>query len=491
MIKYLKDNKNIIFLLCLFMTIQPFLDMKVLFDNQHLMIFGITIPTIVRTLFIGLIGILTFYKDDNKRERKFIIFYFIILMIYSLLHHLVVSKNLDVPSSFSYSFISELFYVIRMILPIALIYIIRKVKIDYEKFINVILYSSIIIGLVIIIMNTFLISYNSYPLYSMYTKANWLTWIFGDLSIYEFEDLASKGWFYMANQVAGLTILLLPLCLGDMVRKHNIKNILASFLLTFAMIILGTRTSAYGWIIAYVGILIGTIILYMFKFTKTINYKGLNYLVIFLVICLSLLLVSPIKTREFAKDKSTDYASCKIYEDKDTYGYIESCYPHLGIQKVYIEDLYSYKYDYIFWLDMFDRSKETMLDNRDLEIFVSERISSKNSNIIYDLFGYSFSRMRNGGIYIEKDIYAQKITVGYIGVIVLFFPYIMALFAIGRDILKNRKFNILYLSFGISIIGLFGSSLFTGHILDELFVMLYVGFIIGFFGSIIGKEIEE
>lgn len=481
MIRYLKQNKNIIFLICLFMTIQPFLDMKVLFDNPNLSILGITIPTIVRTLFIGLLGLSIYIKSDNKKEKKFILIYCISIIIYSLIHHLVVSSELEAPNSFSYSFISEMFYIIRMLLPLIFIYIVKKKDISYDKYINVILYSSMIIGLVIVISNTFLVSYNSYPLFSDYTKANWISWIFGDISIYKFEDLASKGWFYMANQVAGLTILLLPICLGDMVRKHNIKNIFATFILTFAMIILGTRVSSYGWIIAYVCILIGVVLLYMFKYIKSINYKGLNFLVFFLLVFLSLLVVSPIKTREIFKNKKTDYDACKVFEDKDINTYIEGCYPHLGIQKEYIEDLYSYKYDYVFWLDMFDKSKETMLDNRDIEIYVSERIASRNDSIIHELFGYSFSRMRSGGIYIERDIYAQKITVGYVGLVILLFPYLMALFSIIRDIVNNKKYNILSLVFVISIVAVFGSSLFTGHILDELFVMLYVAFIIGFY----------
>ena len=232
--KYLNDNKNIIFLLCLFMTIQPFLDMKILFENPHLSILGITIPTIVRTLFISLIGFLTYQKSDDKKEKKWIIAYFIIIAIYSVCHHFVASRPLDIPDSFRYSIISEAFYIIRMILPLVIMYITKHVKISYEKFINVILYSSITIGLVIVISNTFLISYTSYGTDKVFTQANWLYWIYGDVLKYTFEELTSKGWFYMANQVAGLTLLLLPICINDLLKKVTAKNVTAVISLSLA-----------------------------------------------------------------------------------------------------------------------------------------------------------------------------------------------------------------------------------------------------------------
>lgn len=481
--KYLNNNKNIIFLLCLFMIIQPFLDMKVLFENPHLQIFGITIPTIVRTLFICGIGLLTFLKSNNKKEKKWIIIYFIIVLIYSLIHHVVASRPLEVPPSFKYSIISEAFYVIRMILPLTIIYITKHAKIDYDKFINVILYSSMIIGLVIVISNTLLISYTSYGTDGVYTKANWFIWLIGGVSKYTFEELTSKGWFYMANQIAGLTLLLLPICINDMLKKINVKNVLAVISLTFAMIMLGTRTSAYGWLMAYVALVITPILFYLIKYIKTINFKPINILVLLFVVFLSILLVSPVQKRVYTRDLKPHIPSSDLEITGDIYKYIEDNYVGYGIQDMYIIDLYSYKYDPVFWLDVFERSKERILDNRDIELLISSRIMSRNEGRLYELFGYSFSRMRNGEIYIEKDFYAQKVTIGYIGLLVFILPYFYYIFKLVLTSLQNKKINLDLVAFLVSMIAAFGSSLFSGHILDELFVMLYVGFIIGYYLS--------
>ena len=96
--------------------------------------------------------------------------------------------------------------------------------------------------------------------------------------------------------------------------------------------------------------------------------------------------------------------------------------------------------------------------------------------------------MRNGEIYIEKDFYAQKVTVGYVGLFILLVPYFISIISLALKVLKNKKLNLGFITFLLSMTAIFGSSLFTGHILDELFVMLYVGFIIGYYLSIGGKD---
>ena len=149
--KVINDNKIIVILLAIFMLLQPFLDMGFLFEDTKLMIKGITIPTIVRTLFIGILGSIIFIKSKNKKEKIGIFIYFIIVLIYSIIHHFVVKESLDIPSTFKYSMVAEAFYVIRMMLPLIIIYITKHSKISKENFINVILYTSIIIGIVIFI----------------------------------------------------------------------------------------------------------------------------------------------------------------------------------------------------------------------------------------------------------------------------------------------------------------------------------------------------
>lgn len=484
----LKDNKKLVFLLCFFMTIQPLLDINVLFEDSRYMLFGITIPTIVRTAFIGIIGLYIIHKNRGAKENKYILLYLLLVCIYSLIHHFVDIGEMEVLDSFKYSLMTELFYMIRMILPMIIIYITKHVKVDYQKYINVILISSIIIGSVIVIGNLLLISYTSYGTDDIYTKASFISWIFSDVSKYTFEELTSKGWFYMANQVAGLTLLLLPLCISDMFKKISIKNVTAVILLTLSMIILGTRTSAYGWILVYISIIIAFYTLCLMKKIKNTSYKPISIIIILAFVFLPLLAVSPIKNRIYTRNLKPNIPIDSAMQGNDVYKYIKEYYPYYEIKKIYIEDLYSYKYDYVFWLDVFEKAKDHILDNREIELLITNRIVEKNDKLKYKLFGYSFSRMRNGEIYIEKDFYAQRVTIGYIGLIIFILPYFYFIGYIMIKKYKSHELTIELASFIISMFALFGSSIYTGHILDELFVMLYVGFIIGYYLSLGGKN---
>ena len=120
---------------------------------------------------------------------------------------------------------------------------------------------------------------------------------------------------------------------------------------------------------------------------------------------------------------------------------------------------------------------------------MSNRIEYNNNKLRYKLFGLSYSRMRSGKIYIERDFYAQYITIGILGIIIMLVPYFICIVKETTKRLKSKKIGISFVSFIISMVALFGSSIFTGHILDELFVMLYAGFIIGYY--MVGDKNEK
>ena len=489
--KIMRENTAIVLSLMLFILLQPFLDMKVLFEDSSLMIKGITIPTILRTFFIGIIGSILFLKSKNKKEKIGIIVYFVVVVIYTLIHHIVCKDSLDIPSNFTYSVIAEVSYIIRILLPLALIYITKNSKISKDSFFDVILYSAMVIGIVIVISNTFLILYTSYQSEVFTIKASWIDWIFGNISQYEFEELTSKGWFYLANQVAGLSMLLLPFCIYALLKKVRVSNLIATISLTFSMIILGTRTSAYGFILIYVLLIVSNILLYKLKFVDSINMKATGLAIFIFVGFVALLLISPIRLREQSSDRKPAVLPPELTDKYNVYDYIKEYYSYYEINKNYIEEYYPYTYDYIFWLDVFEKSKERILDNRDIELLISNRIVSKNDTTMHELFGYSFSRMRNGNIYIEKDFFAQKVTIGTIGTFILFSPYFIYIISLIIKRIKKKRISLSLITFVVSMGAIFGSSIFSGHILDELFVMLYVGFIIGFYLINGGKKYES
>lgn len=489
--KIIDENKNLLGILCLFIMIQPFLDILPLFENEKFFLFGFTIPTLVRCAFIGIIGIVSL-KYVDKKNYKFLNLYVIVLGIYTLLHHEITSdSSMVIPNNFSYSLLSELFYIVRMLLPLAIIQFTKNSDINEKKFLRVIVISAAIIGTVILVGNTLCISYVSYG--EGITKANWLSWFFGGISQYEFMELTSKGWFYMANQVSGLAILLLPFCIFAMLKESNFLNFYATIILIISMIMLGTRVASYGWILIIICFLIAiTLSKYIYKDerTKTNYYQKL---LILSVVGLVFLFNSPIANREYGYElgdvDSLEKRPVLDFKDKDNlekvYQYIEESYQIFGIQKEYVFEKYSYKFDPEFWFDIFDRSMEKgVIENREMQRLMSKRIIDNNENKLkYQLFGYSFSRMRNGLIYMEHDIIVQTFTMGYIGLLLLIGPYLLIVGIICIRVIKKmkRKIALFNITFVISICATIGVSVLTGHILDELFITIYIGFICGYF----------
>lgn len=498
-IEFYKENKNMIGILCLFIIIQPFLDISVFFTNPSLEFFGFTIPTLIRCIFIAILALISLKHLNKGRDYLLLLIYFTLLFIYTLLHHFISSSSIVVvPSSFSYSLFSELFYIIRMILPLTIIYFTRYSKINYEKFINTILISSLLIGTIIVVGNTLCISLTSYATSTNHTSINWIIWFMDYSKEFDFYEMTSKGWFYMANQVGGLMMLLLPFCIYDLIKKINVLNFLATVFLLLAMIMLGTRTASYGWLLICFCFMVVLVFLVFIKKEKWWGVKRL--FPIFLVILFAgiIFIFSPINTRKYGYSlgdiNKVTVAPSKITKDNinDVYSYIEKNYSVFGIQDIYIKKIYTYKYDPKFWLDIFEYSKKNgVIENREMQIFITNRIDKlNNSSLKYKLFGYSFSRMRNGYIYIEHDFIAQAFTMGYFGLLLLIGPYIGVMMLVFIKILKKIKTQpkLIDFTFMLSICALLFASLFTGHLLDELFVMIYAGFICGFFLKRVSTE---
>jgi len=497
----IKENSNLLGILCLFIIIQPFIDVLTLFENKNLHLFGLTIPTIIRCVFIGVLGLISL-KYIKKKYYKFLIIYALLLIAYTLIHHNIAGNNgMVIPDNYKYSLVTELFYIVRMLLPLAIIQFTRSSKISEEKFLKVIVISTAIIGTVIFVGNTFCISYVSYG--EGKTILNWLKWFFTDLKQYDFNLLTSKGWFYMANQVSGLSMLLLPFCIFATLKKRTFLNFYSTIILLISMIMLGTRVSSYGWILIIACFIIAVTIskyVYNDKRTKTDYYK---VLLILMVVGSLFLIKSPISQREYGY-KLGDLTTLKerpaIYKNdpdklEEVYKYIEESYEVFKIQETYIFDRYHYKQDPEFWYNVFDRSIENdgAIENREMQRMISNRIMENNdNNIKYQLFGYSFSRMRSGKIYMEHDIIAQIFTMGYIGFILLMGPYLLVIAIIFIKVLKKLKrkiplFNIVFL---VSILATIGTSILSGHIFDELFVTIYVGFICGYFLNKLDRKKE-
>lgn len=492
----IKENSNLLGLLCLFIIIQPFFDTVQFFENENLTIFGFTIPTIIRCIFMFILGILSI-KYIDKKHYKYILIYLGVVFVYAIFHHIVCSSNnVIMPESYTYSITSELFYIIRMILPLAIIIFTKSSNITKEKFLKVLTISGALIGTIIFVGNTFCISYISYG--KGITAINWIQWFFSDLSEYDFGSLTSKGWFFMANQVSGVMVLLFPFCVYAAIKHNNFINIYGAIILLIGMIMLGTRVASFGSLLILIALIIGIIALsILYKRVKN-RKKELLTISTITIVGIVFLIFSPVTHRTYGYDlgdvnsleekPKIDFTNLENLEQ--AYKYIENNYEIFKIQKVYLYDLYSYKFDPEFWFEIFEHSIENgVIENREMQRLISARIDIlNNSELKYKLLGYSFSRMRNGEIYMEHDILVQAYTMGYIGLILLIGPYIAIIGIVIIKIFKSKKIRLIDITFFLAIGACILSGVFAGHVLDELFVTIYLGFICGYFLKDITKK---
>lgn len=480
----IKTEKVIILLLLLFIVIQPFLDIYIFFTNPNLEFFSLTIPTIIRCLFLSIMLLLTIMNYKFSKKNLILYMYMMLIIIYSIIHHIVVSKNLMISDNFSYSLFQELFYVFRMLFPYVIIFITKNSKIKKQQCVDILIYTSIIISSVIIISNSLklsLTSYNGNDLIGL----SWFEWSKDAFAKYSFESLASKGWFFMANQVSGLMLLLLPFNIYQLLTKKTKISIISTLMLIISMIMLGTRVAAFGWIIVFFLIIVIYGIILIYNKSITINKKNIINFLIISIIGIAVLINSPIMIRNYEyKVDDPSIPPITIPEDHpsdDVYEYILNEYPKYKIQDVYIKDIYNYQYDPDFWISFMNKSKDRVIMNREVQYMITQRISDRNNELKFQLFGLSFSRMRSGQIYIEKDFLVHYYTMGFLGILLLFGPYFLLLILFLYKMIMDLKkqFNLFNCTALLSIILVFAVGFFSGHIMDELFITIYIGFVFG------------
>ena len=146
----------------LFLIMQPFLDCYLLYNDEVIDFIGFSPTTIIRMLVIGVYAGIIFLT--SRKGRKIFTGYIVLLLIYFIIHHMVctsVDESL-IYDSFEYSLMDEIFYFIRMFLPVGVIYIVYNLNITKDDLKEIVSLSSINISLIIIILNLFGIALTSY-----------------------------------------------------------------------------------------------------------------------------------------------------------------------------------------------------------------------------------------------------------------------------------------------------------------------------------------
>lgn len=516
--------------LTFFLIIQPLLDIYILYDPKVVDIFGFSPSTIIRIIFFGILSLLLLINRRSLIKSKWIITYILLVILYCVLHHYnALNFTSLVPGNFNYSIKSELFYIIRMLMPLGMIIISFNSDFKDDRLEKVISYLTLFITGSIVITNILGFSLGSYN--NLQIKSNIFSWFTNGYEITDYLGLASKGFFNFANAIAALCVLLTPILLYVFIKKPTIKNQILIIIQFLGMYMLGTKVSTYGFII----LIIGTLFIYLFFsiIKKEIAFNKKIIITISLVTITSLIILpyTPTMNRKQIDNElidNPDFSSEKIKEIQeraqdelktkilnvatlienqiDNYSnklktfnyngqkyvvnrecldnllisYIDENYKYYNIHPYFIEQSYPFQYDPYFWFNVMNQTLEYRLNFRFIEKDMLNQVKKINNNKYDEIFGITFSRVSN--IFnLERDFISHFYTLGMLGLLIFISPYLILLLIVIFKMLKNYNnlFNFKNVMFTLSVSITIFAAYYSGNVLDALVVTFILSFVYG------------
>lgn len=283
-----------------------------------------------------------------------------------------------------------------------------------------------------------------------------------------------SGWFYSANELGMILVLLFGVILYDFYEtNYSILSLIPLIMILYSALCLGTKASFVGLL----GILCFNLI---FQIIRLIFFRNKQHIIMFVVALLIPLFIYllipsiPVCYNNYDLFRSYDIY-CKIPIDKSKYE--QKNYDYKNEQK-YMESEYSKENI------SDDKKMELILNGRDK--YLEKKVDKiKKLSLIEKMFGIGYSgyaKNDDGSVAIaERDYYDMLFEYGYIGVLVILTPLILAFINILLFMFKNIK-SILYnkniMIFSILIV-LTGAHI-SGHTLFSPAVTIYIAYIIGF-----------
>ncbi|WP_414601570.1 O-antigen ligase family protein [Lactobacillus mulieris] len=488
-----------------FILLQPFLDFYWFYNPPLSTILPFTFPTIVRILAVIILFGMFFSQKHNWQKvgkQWWIMAYTTILIVYSALHIWHVKTFISVnPNDYGYTTTGEIFYLIRMFLPVIVLYITANSNLERKDFIHVIQGLVGSISITIVLSNLFLISLMSYG--NQFIQGNIFSWFIGKRMSYFL--LASKGFFNFANTISAILFMLLPLMLYILVTQLNLINIALYAFQSLAMLELGTKVAAYGLIIAN-SVFVFLYLIHHFAFK---NVKINNYAISTIVLCtLATSLIFPFspaiqrgdfeeKVTELRTQKKNHKTShkqvdankilrngLKKYSGKKREKFLKNFFAKYSdfysLNSRFLKQSYSYKYDPEFWLGIIKLPIKDRMNNRLIEQKMLNQVVKTNNNKLDKWLGISYVRETNV-FNLERDFIAQTYSLGLIGMIIFVGIYLVILIYAGFKWIfnfQNRSFlnSCLLTSSGFLIF----SSYYSGNVMDFLTATLILSFIMGY-----------
>ncbi len=480
-----------------FILIQPFLDLYWFYHGILASLLPFTLPTIIRILVVGVLICLFFSQKRSWQtlaKQKWLIGYLLLLTIYSALHLVHVRSFTSVnPSNYGYSSAGELFYLIRMALPLIVLYFTDQLGFDKQHLRLVIEGLSGLFSGTIVLSNLFVVSLKSYETGTI--SANIFQWFF-DHNI-GYSHMASKGFFNFTNMISAVLFMLLPLMIYYLFTNFNWLTITLNIIQALAMIEIGTKVAAIGLI---GGIIISLVVFVIHRyFIKDVSKGGWPLLVVVLLELgsLAILPFGPAIQRynyEIYLAKQSDHdladenkilaAGLKKYptsQKREAFlrEFIKDNYQAYALNPKFVFKSYPYQYDPEFWLKILNEPGQQRMENRRLEQAMLDQVVKTNNNRWDRFLGISYVR-ENNIFNLERDFTAQIYSLGWIGMLLFVGPY-LAVFAYAAyrwlryQQARTYLVSSLLVSSGFILLAAFSS----GNVIDFLTASLILAFIEG------------
>lgn len=494
--------KNIIFY---FILLQPFLDFYWFYNGKLADILPFTLPTIFRILACGVIFLMLYSQKSNWQKLskdKWLIVYLCLLIAYCLAHLIHVKTFTSVnPNDYNYSTTSEIFYLIRMFLPLFVLYLTKELSFTKESFKDLIQLLSLIFSATIVLSNLFVISLRSYG--DGFISANIFSWFSGKIG---YSHLASKGFFNFSNMISAVLFMLLPLIIYYLLSEFDWKILLTTTIQALAMVEIGTKVALAGLIGGIIICLIVYLLhVFLFKDAK-LNKKAILALVAIEVGGLAITPFTPaiqryryenylaqlsdhnLKAENAQLEKGLAKASTKKEKDEFLKGFIRKNYKAYALNPKFVFKSYSYQYDPEFWLGIMKEPGDLRLQNRHLEIAMLNQVRATNNNRLDKVLGISYTRESN--IFnLERDFLSQVYSLGWLGMLLFVGPYLaILLYAIINWLARKENRNFLTSSLLVAISFILAAAFFSGNVMDFLTASFILAFVSGYLLSLFKKN---
>lgn len=440
----------------IFLMIYPIFSLEFLYNNYF---------TLIQIIII--LGFLLITIVQNKRARKnikYIIGYYALIIIYGIFHHLnALDFTSLVPGNFNYNYLDEILYLFKMSIPFDFIYLLYYNDFSKKDFLDILVSWLIIICGSIIITNIFQISLGSYS--NTTIKGSIFKW-FDKTLIY--KEMASRGYFVYANQVSAILVSMVPIVLF-FYYKNNLKwPYLVALLLTLLM--LGTRISNIAGILVF-GSMIFIYIVYSLIKKEPIKKPKVLLTIFLTIIYIFILPYSPTSSRLKIYDYLLDKPLIANSENENISDllYIKENYEALQINENFILNSYPYEYDTKFWLKILREPLAKRADYRYLEISMVKRVAEINNNKKDIFLGITNDRIQN--IFnIERGYVLEYYAYGIIGLVLFLGIYFLILSKNLYNIIKDFSFsNISFLASNILILAI---SYLSGNIFGSINIFI-------------------